>query len=237
MGTAPSIKRFTVITGHYGVGKTNLSINLALDLVDRWGEVTLVDLDIVNPYFRSSDYVDMLAARGVRVISPTYAGTTLETPSISAEIYSAFEAQGAVLFDVGGDDAGATTLGSFAHEVRKQDYDLIYVVNRYRNLTPSAADAFELLGEIEFASHLSATGIINNSHLQGETTVETVLSSLPFAREAAQLSGLPLVATTAPAQLASAFSEDPASPNYVENPYPIEVFVRPPWDREDEEDQ
>lgn len=237
MAFTPNIKRFTVITGHYGVGKTNLSINLALDLVDRWGEVTLVDLDIVNPYFRSSDYVKMLAARGVRVISPTYAGTTLETPSISAEIYSAFDAQGAVLFDVGGDDAGATTLGSFANDVRKQDYDLIYVVNRFRNLTPSAADAFELLREIEFASHLTATGIINNSHLQSETTVDTVLSSLPFAREAAQLTSLPLVATTVPAHLASAFSEDPASPNYVENPYPIEVFVRPPWDREDEEDQ
>lgn len=235
MAQALNVKRFTIVTGHYGVGKTNLSINLALGMAARFGQVTLVDLDIVNPYFRSSDYVEMLAAHNVRVISPTFAGTTLETPSLSAEIYSAFDAPGGVLLDVGGDDAGATTLGSLANRVATRDFDMLYVINQNRNLTTTAGEAVALLAEIEHASHLKATGIVNNSHMQGETTAETVLRSREFAAATASLTGLPLIATTVPAEIAESFSSDPGDPSYVENPYPIKVYVRPPWDDEDDD--
>ena len=234
MAQAPNVKRFTIVTGHYGVGKTNLSINLALDMATRFGNVTLVDLDIVNPYFRSSDYVEMLARHNVRVVSPTFAGTTLETPALSAEVYSAFEASGGVLLDVGGDDAGATTLGSFAEQVTKQDYDMLYVINRNRNLTTTASEAAVLLDEIEHASHLKATGIINNSHMQAETTAEMVAASLPFAEETAALAGIPLVATTVPSGAVDEISDEPGAPNYVPNAYPIDVYVRPPWDEDDD---
>ena len=230
MRGVPDIKRFTVVTGHYGCGKTNLAINLALDFARAGEPVTLVDLDVVNPYFRSSDYTTLLAENGVRVVAPTFAGTTLDTPSLPAAIYSAFDAEGRVILDVGGDDAGATALGRFSGEVAPLDYDLIYVVNRYRNLTATPAEAAGLLGEIEGAAHLKATGVINNSHLQRETTAETVLDSREFADEAAGLLGLPLVATTVPKTLADRFSDVPGEPSYIENAYPIEVYVRTPWD-------
>jgi MinD superfamily P-loop ATPase len=234
----PAIKRFTVVTGHYGCGKTNLSINLAVDLARTQPEVTLVDLDVVNPYFRSSDYAETLNRRGIRVIAPSFAGTTLDTPSLSAEVYSAFATAGAVIFDVGGDDAGATALGRFSNEIADIDYELLYVVNRYRNMTTTATEAVALLAQIEAASHLKATGVVNNSHLQAETTIETVLASREFARETAELLGLPLVCTTLPVRLAEQLSEAPDAATYVENAYPIEVWVRPPWEdsaRVDEE--
>jgi hypothetical protein len=235
----PDIKRFTLVTGHYGCGKTNLSINLALDLARRGEAVTLVDLDVVNPYFRSSDSAALLAAHGVRLISPTFAGTTLDTPSLPAEVYSAFSTPGAVIFDVGGDDAGATALGRFSGEIGAIDYDLLYVVNRYRNLTATPEQAADLLAEIEGAAHLTATGVVNNSHLKAETTVATVLDSLGYAREAAALLGLPLVCTTVPARLAGELSREPGDASFVENAYPVEVYVRTPWEeaaRVDEED-
>jgi energy-coupling factor transporter ATP-binding protein EcfA2 len=230
MRVVPDIKRFTVVTGHYGCGKTNLSVNLALDLAKEHPGVTLVDLDVVNPYFRSSDYARMLAEHGVRVISPTFAGTTLETPSLSAAVYSAFESTGAVILDVGGDDAGATVLGRFARDIGPIDHDMLYVVNRYRNLTAGPAEAAALLGEIEAASHLKATGVVNNSHLRQETTVETVLESVGFARETAEILGLPLVCTTVPAALAGGFSDTPGAATYVENRYPVQIHVRTPWE-------
>ena len=251
MHTMPEIKRLTVVTGHYGCGKTNLSINLALDLARGAGgaadtgtaaagtaaaaEVTLVDLDVVNPYFRSSDYAEMLAARGVRMIAPTFAGTTLDTPSLSAAIPAAFESEGAVILDVGGDDAGATALGRFSAGIAALDYDLLYVVNRYRNLTSTPEEAAELLAEIEIASHLKATGVVNNSHLQRETTLATVLDSIEFARQTAELLGLPLVCTTVPAWLGREFSDDPGAATYVQNAYPVEVWVHTPWDAGPEE--
>lgn len=226
----PELKRFTVVTGHYGCGKTNLSINLALDLARAGESVTLVDLDVVNPYFRSSDSADLLARHGVRLIGPTFAGTTLDAPSLPASMYSAFdEGAGRVVLDVGGDDAGATALGRFSAQVAALDYDLLYVVNRYRNLTATPEEAAALLGEIEAASHLKATGVVNNSHLQSETTVATVIDSLAYAREAAARLAIPLVCTTVPAALAEQFSEVPGDASYIENAYPVEVFVRTPW--------
>lgn len=235
----PHIKRFTVVTGHYGCGKTNLSINLALDLARAGSQVTLVDLDVVNPYFRSSDSAALLAAHGVRLISPTFAGTTLDAPSLPAAVYSAFDTPDAVIFDVGGDDAGATALGRYSAQIGAIDYELLYVINRYRNLTGTPAEAAELLAEIESASHLKATGIVNNSHLQHETTVATVLDSVDYAKKTAALLGLPLVCTTVPAGLAGAFSEREGDANHLDNAYPVQTYVRTPWEdaaRVDEED-
>ena len=75
------LNKLTIIYGHYGCGKTNLSINLALDLARQGKRVTLVDLDIVNPYFRSSDYTPMLREKGIKVVAPQFAGTNLDLPS------------------------------------------------------------------------------------------------------------------------------------------------------------
>lgn len=234
MGGLSDLGRFIVVTGHYGCGKTNLAINLALDLTERHSEVMLVDLDIVNPYFRSSDYTAMLERRGVRVISPTFAGTTLDTPSLSGAVCSAFDTAGAVVFDVGGDDVGATALGRFSKEIEAIDHSMLYVINRYRNLTGTPEEAAALLSEIEHASHLKATGVVNNSHLRDETTAATVLDSLSFARETAALLGLPLVFTTLPERLANDFSADPTSARYVEGAYPVTIHVRTPWEDDPE---
>lgn len=224
------IARFTIVTGHYGSGKTNLSINLALDVARSYDEVMLVDLDIVNPYFRSSDYTAMLAGHGVRVISPTFAGTTLDTPSLSAEVSAAFDTAGAVVFDVGGDDVGATALGRYAREISAIDHEMLYVINRYRNLTAEPAEAAQLLAEIEAACHLKATGVVNNSHLKDETTSATVLDSLDFGRETAALLGLPLRFTTVPEHLIAELSDVPGTAGFVENAYPIRIHVRTPWE-------
>lgn len=230
MHRVPDIARFTVVTGHYGCGKTNLAINLALDVVGRYPGVMLVDLDVVNPYFRSSDYAAMLAEHGIRVVSPTFAGTTLDTPSLSAAVSAAFDTDDAVIFDVGGDDVGATALGRYAKEVAAIDHELLYVVNRYRNLTGTPEEAAALLREIERASHLKATGVVNNSHLRTETTVGTVLGSRDYALRTAELLALPLAFTTVPAALADAFSADPEAATYVENAYPVQIHVRTPWE-------
>jgi len=224
------IARFTVVTGHYGCGKTNLSINLALDLARTHEEVMLVDLDIVNPYFRSSDYAAMLAGHGVRVISPTFAGTTLDTPSLSAAVHGAFDTTGAVVFDVGGDDVGATALGRYAREIASIDHEMLYVINRYRNLTGGPQEAAALLAEIEAACHLKATGVVNNSHLKDETTAATVLDSLEFGRQTAALLGLPLRLTTVPERLLGALPGEPGAAGFVENAYPIKIHVRTPWE-------
>ena len=91
--TAPfevsSLAPVVVVVGHYGVGKTNFALNLALDAAAAGRAVTLADMDVVNPYFRSSEYAAVLDAAGVRLVAPVFAGagTSLDVPSLTgAEI-------------------------------------------------------------------------------------------------------------------------------------------------------
>lgn len=202
-------KRITVVCGHYGCGKTNLSINLALELAREieespkqegmlW-EVTLLDMDIVNPYFRSSEYGELLSRHSIRLISPVFAGSTLDVPTLPPEMYAAFANERAhVIMDAGGDDAGITALGSIRTPIMETEYQMIYVINKYRILSQTPEQAVTLLKEIEEASGLKATAIVNNSHLGVETTLETVEASMDFAQQTAELCGLPLLYHTVP---------------------------------------
>ena len=174
--------RITVVCGHYGCGKTNLTLNLALEAAAAGERVTVADLDIVNPYFRSSEYGGLLEEQGVRLIAPVFAGTTLDTPTLPPELYSIFEPQaGRVFIDAGGDDAGVTALGGLHSQLEETGYQMLYVINRYRVLSQTPEEAAALLQEIEAASRLN-----------------TLLGGLDFARKTAQLTGLPLLYSTAP---------------------------------------
>ena len=217
-----TLNRITLVTGHYGCGKTNLSLNLALDFARRGEKCAVVDLDIVNPYFRSSDYDELLEKNGVRLIAPRYARSALDVPSLPAEIYSVFDSiDGRVIIDVGGDDAGATALGRYAAKFAGLEYTMLYVVNKYRPLTAESGEAAELLSEIETASRLKATAVVNNSHRMGGTAGETILSSVEYAEEAARMLGLPLLFTTAPRAIANKLT----CPDI----YPVDIHVRTPW--------
>lgn len=191
--------KITVVCGHYGCGKTNLTLNLALEAAREGQRVTVADMDIVNPYFRSSEYRRLLEEKGIRLIAPVFAGTTLDTPTLPPELYSIFEPEsGRVFLDAGGDDAGVTALGGLHEQLESCGYGMLYVVNRYRVLSQKPEEAAALLREIESASRLKATGLVNNSHLGVDTDLETLLEALPFAQKTAELTGLPLLYSTAP---------------------------------------
>lgn len=233
-----SLSPVTVVCGHYGVGKTNFALNLALDCARSGYRTVLVDLDVVNPYFRTSDYISLLKGEGVEVIAPTFAGTTLDTPSLSGATAQAVEAAYGdpqacrVILDAGGDDAGATALGRFSKAVADGEYTMLYIVNERRNLTQDPEEAVSVLAEIEDASHLSATGIVDNTHLQDETTAELVASSIPFAEKVSDLAGIPLLAVAVPRTLEPCDrvvvcrrAEQAAELGA----YMIDVHVRTPW--------
>lgn len=215
----------TLICGHYGAGKTNLSINLAIECARKGRDVVLVDLDIVNPYFRSTDYSDILRKRGVNVVGPVFANTNSDTPSLPAEIGNAVSDRSkTVIVDVGGDDAGATALGRYADIIKERGYRMFYVINRYRSMISTPEDAAEILENIERVSGLKATSIVNNSHLKENTTAGTILDSVNYADCTAKMLGLPVSFTTAPAGVSDALYNIP-------NVYHLEIYVRTPWEQ------
>lgn len=219
------LSHLIVVTGHYGSGKTNLSVNLALDLKERGEEVVVVDLDIVNPYFRTADFAELFGSKGIDVINPQYANTNLDLPVVNPKIYSAFNHPEAyVIFDVGGDDDGAIALGQYAHLFLKREYSMFYVVNRYREVEPDTREAVGLLRAIEASSRLKVSGILNNSHLSEETSAQTVLDSIRYAEEISSLSGVPLLGTAAKEDLAQQLE------GRVENLYPVRRYVKTLWE-------
>ena len=196
-------RRVTLLSGHYGSGKTNIAVNLALRLREQFPRVAVADLDIVNPYFRTKDSDADFAHAGIRLISSAFANSNLDLPAMPQDLYAVTDDRSLrVIVDVGGDDRGALALGRLAPALLEEnDYEMLFVINRFRPLTRDAASTAEVKNEIEAACGIPFTGIVNNSNLGAETTAETVLSSLAYADEVAALTGLPVVCTSAEASL------------------------------------
>lgn len=192
------MKRITVFSGHYGSGKTNVALSVALGLARSGQSVTVADLDIVNPYFRTKDSARELEKAGIELICSDYANTNVDIPALPQSMYAITDDRSRkVVVDLGGDDRGALALGRLAPAILEEnDFDLFAVINMFRPLTKTAEETVGVMKEIEAASGLRFTGLVNNSNLGEETTPETVLSSLPYAEETARLTGLPIVMTT-----------------------------------------
>jgi len=191
------MKRITLFAGHYGSGKTSIAVSYAKFLRKQGLKTAIIDLDIVNPYFRTKDSENELKEYGIEIISSAYANTNLDAPALPKEIYQVIADKSLYLvIDVGGDDRGAVALGRFAPDIKEDEFEMLFVANFYRPLTTTAQEAFEVMQEIELAGHIPFTGIVNNSNLGNETTVEAVKSKLSEAEKLAKISGLPISMVT-----------------------------------------
>ena len=191
-------ERLTLFAGHYGSGKTNIAVNYAIHLKDKGYPVVIADLDIVNPYFRTKDSEAELKEKGIELLCSPYAGSNLDIPSLPQEMYRAVQDKNTyAVMDIGGDDAGAVALGRFAPFIKDENnYDMVFVVNFFRPLSRTAEEAFEIMKEIEAASKLKFTSLVNNSNLGDLTTVKDILSTETEAEKLVALSGLPLKMTS-----------------------------------------
>ena len=219
------IKRVTLFAGHYGSGKTNIAVNWALHLRGMGYPVTIADLDIVNPYFRTKDSAEELEAAGIRMIASPFANSNVDVPALPGELYAVVDDRTAhAVLDVGGDDRGALALGRYSPAiVEENDYAMLAVLNFSRPLTATPQDAVEVLREVEAAGSLPFTGLINNTNLGAATTPETVLNSVALAEETARLCGLPLVMTTAEESIAAQLE------GRVENLFPLHLQEKTNW--------
>lgn len=203
MNNMKNDKRITLLCGHYGSGKTNVAVNLAMMMKKQYDKVTIADLDIVNPYFRTKDSSEELARAGIKLICSEFANSNVDIPALPQEMYSITDdTSHRVLIDVGGDDRGALALGRLAPKIKEEnDYEMLMVINKCRPLTRTVEDTLEVMGEIEFACGIKFTGLVNNSNLGEETTADDVLNSLEYANAVSEATGLPLIATAYKAEL------------------------------------
>ena len=217
--------RLTIVTGHYGTGKTEFSVNLALALAAQGENVTLADLDIVNPYFRSRERKPLLQENGVKLISSSQACSDADVPSLPPQIFSLFENREIKgVLDIGGDPVGARVLARFRPQILREDHQLVYVLNANRPEVREAESAIEYLRSIESVTGLQCTGIVNNTHLCGETTPEEIRKGAALAAQVSEETGIPVICHVAHEKFAQELQDLPQSV------FPITIKMKKPWE-------
>lgn len=220
-------ERLIAIVGNYGSGKTEVSVNLSLQLARRGARVQIADLDIVNPYFRCREASLLMEANGIRVVVPPGAQAWADLPIILPEIRGMLHPPPGTIsiFDVGGDDAGARALASFRTSVADNAYQLWQVINAKRPFTDTVAGCLRMRRAIESASRFSVTGWLVNSHLIDETTPECVLDGWRLAQAVSEETGVPI-------RLVAVMDELADAPDLAVIDAPVLRLTRhmlPPW--------
>lgn len=183
-----------IFTGHYGSGKTETAVNFARMLrKDPARKIALIDLDIVNPFFRSADAKAMMEEIGVRLETPVFANTNVDIPALTGVMGALMEDPSYdVILDVGGDDLGAKAVGRYADTIQKRKHFRYFVMNERRPFTRNAEAAALIYDEIDKAACVPCSGIINNTNLLDETTPETILGGIPEVEALCKAKGVPL---------------------------------------------
>ncbi|SHE70839.1 hypothetical protein SAMN02746089_00682 [Caldanaerobius fijiensis DSM 17918] len=212
------MKELYIIVGHYGSGKTEIALNLAIKLLDEGkGPINLVDLDFINPYFRSRNFTEQYKEMGINIISTEEHYRTLDMPALSPRIFGALQDYKPTVFDVGGDDVGALALGYFYNYLSKMNYEMWYVINANRPMTATAEKAYNYLVSIERASRLKVTHLLNNTHLLHETTVQDIKKGNELCRELSKLCGLPIKYTVGKKEILEGIKDVAGEVFYIKN--------------------
>ena len=186
--------------GEYAAGKSEAALNRALELAGLGREVTLVDLDIVEPCYTLRPIQKELMALGVAVIAwetKETAGLGEAGTTIKPAARWALRRPGDVILDIGYGVEGSKTLKLLEGASEDPCLRVICVVNTLRPMTSGVEQVVEHVRELG-----RVDGLLNNTHLAGETTVEVVQEGARIVTLAAKLLDLPVLATTAPALLA-----------------------------------
>lgn len=218
--------RILVVTGHFGSGKTEFSINLGETYRKQGYPVELIDLDIINTYFRLREQEDMLNKDGIKVLYTGVVATTLDIPALDPAIDGALYAgEGKVIVDVGGNPSGARALSRYAPTLDKAGYDHVFVINSNRPETKTAKEAIDFLRNIEATAQVHVTHLLNTTNLLKATTAEDVLEGQALIEEVSKQTRLPILGTAAMEPAASKIKE--LEPDM--DVFPMHLYFRDKW--------
>lgn len=219
-------KRIRIIVGHYGSGKTEFAVNYVMKLSEEYDNVAIADLDVVNVYFRSREKAQLMMDQGIKVISSAMGhSANLDLPSISAGVFGPLQDDDCqVVLDIGGDSTGARVLGSFKQLINFKGYDMFLVVNAYREETQTKEGVIRHIKEIEAQTGLTITGLINNTHLLRETSLEDIEKGQTLVKSVSEELKIPIKYISAIEKVAQTIPS-----TYDGEIMPIKMYMREEW--------
>ena len=228
------MKDVKVLIGNYGSGKSERALNFAMQAAARGDRTELLDLDMVNTYFRLTERGKMVEQKEIRLVSPNFACSGIETLSLPAEVSSAFVLDwDTVIFDVGGDDVGATALGRYHRDFMALEpgaLEVLNVVNIRRPLASTVEKIHRLQEGMQTHARLQITGMINNTNLSTMTSADDLWDGYELLRQVVELTGIPVAYTTGKKDILDAFLARDPDPKYVGKPVAIDVYMHRDWD-------
>lgn len=228
------MKKVYVLIGNYGSGKTELALNFAINAAAEGGRTELLDLDMVNTYFRLTEHGKMTEMKEIRLVSPNYACSGIETLSLPAEVASAFDMDwDTVVFDVGGDAVGSTALGRYHQDfvdLEPGSLEVLNVVNIRRPLAGTVEKIIHLQEEMQIHSRLKITGMINNTNLAQMTTPAELRDGYEMIKQVSEITGVPVLYTSGRKEMLDIFLAEGHEPKYIGTPMPIDTYMHRDWD-------
>lgn len=227
------MKKIYVLIGNYGSGKTEVAMNIAFNAAAQGKKVELVDLDLVNTYFRLSERRDLISEKQIRLVSPNFSCSNIETLSLPAEVQSAFDQDwDVVVFDVGGDPTGATALGRYKQnfmELPEGSLEVLNVVNVRRPMAGTPEKIISLMQNMSAYARLKVNGFVNNTNLAERTSGDELIAGYEMLREASVKTGVPVLYTCGTQELLEEFLAGNPDPKYVGTPFAIKRHMRRDW--------
>lgn len=228
------MKKIVILIGNYCSGKTEIAMNMAMLSAERGKRTQVIDLDRINDYFRMSDHIQMLTDRRIDVVSPTFAGKGLTQTVMPARVASAFDQDwDLVIFDVGGDQAGALSLARYHQDfaaLEPGQLEVYDIVNVFRPMSESPEKIIKLKGELEGFARQAVTGFVNNSNLLNYASADDLRTGYDILRETSELTGIPVVHTTGRKEFLDQFLADGRDPKYIGEPIALETYMHRSWD-------
>jgi hypothetical protein len=229
------MKKVIILVGNYGSGKTEIALNMAVKAAADGRRTQVIDLDRINDYFRMSDHVKLLEDSNINLVSPTFAGAGITQTNMPAAVGSAFAQDwDLVIFDVGGDPAGALSLARYHMdfaELEPGQLEVYDIINVRRPMSETPEKILKLKDEMEGFARQTVTGFINNSNLQAWASAADLRDGYPIVKAASEMSGIPVVYTTGRKEFLDEFLRDPGlDPAFVGTPLALVTYMHRSWD-------
>lgn len=228
------MKKIIILIGNYGSGKTEIALNMAVRAAAEGKRTQVIDLDKINDYFRMSDHVKLLDEKKINLVSPTFAGSGLTQTNMSAAVGSAFAQDwDLVVFDVGGDPAGAMSLARYHSDFAALELgqlEVYDIINVRRPMSETPEKILKLKADMEGFARQTVTGFVHNSNLQAWASAQDLRDGYPVVKAASEMSGIPIVNTTGlPAYLDEFLRDEGLDRRFIGTPIPLTTYMHRSW--------